>query len=140
MYKIIIKLEYEYAHRLICHPGECRNLHGHHVKAIIELGANTLNENGFIMDFGDLKGPLKKWINEHWDHAFLANENDPLLAPLQAEGLKIFTFSQEPSAEVMAKRLFDEVSSLQLPTGVIPLSVTIRETCTGLAYYEPRVM
>jgi 6-pyruvoyltetrahydropterin/6-carboxytetrahydropterin synthase len=128
MYKIIIKLEYEYAHRLIYHPGKCRNLHG----------SNTLNENGFVMDFGDLKGPLKKWINEHWDHAFLANENDPLLTYLQAEGLKIFTFSEEPSAEVMAKRLFEEVSALVLPTGVVPVGVTIRETCTGLAYYEPR--
>lgn len=140
MYKIITKIQYEYAHRLIYHQGKCRNVHGHSGEAIIELGSNTLNENSFVMDFSDIKAPLKKWINESWDHAFLANEKDPLLPAIQAEGLKIFTFPQEPTAEVMAKSLFEQVLSLNLPQGVVPLGVTIRETCTGLGYYEPRML
>lgn len=140
MYKIITKIQYEYAHRLIYHQGKCRNVHGHSGEAIIELGSNTLNENNFVMDFGDIKAPLKKWINESWDHAFLANEKDPLLPAIQAEGLKIFTFPQEPTAEVMAKYLFEQVLSLNLPQGVMLLCVTIRETCTGLGYYEPRML
>jgi 6-pyruvoyltetrahydropterin/6-carboxytetrahydropterin synthase len=140
MYKIITKIQYEYAHRLIYHQEKCRNLHGHSGEAVIELGSNNLNDNGFVMDFGDLKAPIKQWINEYWDHSFLANEKDPLLPTIQAAGLKVFTFPAEPSAEVMAKRLFEQVSSLNLPQGVVPLRVTIRETCTGLACYEPRIL
>jgi 6-pyruvoyltetrahydropterin/6-carboxytetrahydropterin synthase len=137
MYKIIVKIKYEYAHRLIHHPGKCRHVHGHSGEAIIELASNTLNDNSFVMDFGEVKTPLKKWINEFWDHAYLANENDPLLPTFQAEGMKIFTFPEEPSAEVMAQHLFEQVATLERPSGVMVTCVTIRETCTGFASYQP---
>lgn len=137
MYKITVTIRYEYAHRLIHHPGKCRYVHGHSGEAIIELASNTLNENSFVMDFGDVKAPLKKWIQEFWDHAYLANENDPLLPALRAEGMKIFTFSQEPSAEVMARYLFEQAMTLERPSDVIVVRVTIRETCTGAASYQP---
>lgn len=139
MYTIITKLSYEYAHRLMHHQGKCRHVHGHSGEAIIELVAETLNDNGFVMDFGDIKGPLKRWINEHWDHAYLANEQDPLLPALQAQGLKTFIFPAEPSAEVMAKYLFEHVAAMELRPGVRVMRVTIQETCTGLAMYAPGV-
>ncbi len=137
MYKIIVKIKYEYAHRLLYHTGKCRHVHGHSGKAIIELASNTLNDNCFVMDFYDVKAPLKKWINQFWDHAYLANENDPLLPALKSEGMKIYTFSEEPTAEVMARHLFEQAGTLELPPGVILARVTIRETCTGLASYQP---
>ena len=53
MYTIITKIRYEYAHRLIYHQGKCRHVHGHSGKATIELAADILNENGFVMDFAE---------------------------------------------------------------------------------------
>jgi 6-pyruvoyltetrahydropterin/6-carboxytetrahydropterin synthase len=138
MYKIIVKIKYEYAHRLLLHTGKCRHVHGHSGEAVIELASNTLNDNCFVMDFYDVKVPLKKWINQFWDHAYLANENDPLLPALKSEGMKIYTFSEEPTAEVMARHLFEQAGTLELPPGVILARVTIRETCTGLASYQPQ--
>ncbi len=137
MYTIITKISYEYAHRLIHHQGKCRHVHGHSGEATIELAAESLNDNGFVMDFGEVKSPLKTWLNEHWDHAYLANEQDPLLPTLQAQGMKTFIFPAEPSAEVMAKCLFEQVSNLELRAGVKVVRVTVQETCTGLAVYEP---
>ena len=139
MYKIIVKIKFEYAHRLLYHTGKCRHVHGHSGEALIELASNTLNDNCFVMDFGEVKAPLKKWINQFWDHAYLANENDPLLPALKSEGMKIYTFPNEPSAEVMARHLFEQAGILERPPGVILTCVTIRETCTGQAAYQDRV-
>lgn len=136
MYKIITKIRFEYAHRLIHHQGKCRHVHGHSGEAIIELTADTLNRNGFVMDFADVKQPLKQWINENWDHAYLANENDLLLPTLRQADMRVFTFPHEPSAEVMAKYLFEQVAKLDLRPEVKVTRVIIQETCTGLAIYE----
>jgi 6-pyruvoyltetrahydropterin/6-carboxytetrahydropterin synthase len=137
MHKILAKIKYEYAHRLVRHRGKCRHLHGHSGEATIELSAETLDEYDFVVDFGDVKAPLKAWIDEHWDHAYLANETDPLLPLVQAQGLKTFSFSAEPTAEVMAKFLFDHVDkTLQRRPGVSVTRVVVMETCTGSAVYE----
>jgi 6-pyruvoyltetrahydropterin/6-carboxytetrahydropterin synthase len=139
MYKIIVKIKYEYAHRLLYHTAKCRHLHGHSGEAVIELVSDMLNDNGFVMDFADVKAPIKKWIDQYWDHAYLANENDPLLPALRNEGMRIYTFSNEPTAEVMARHLFERVNTLiALPPKVILARVTIRETCTGQASYQPQ--
>lgn len=140
MYTIITKIRYEYAHRLIYHQGKCRHVHGHSGKATIELAADILNENGFVMDFADVKVPLKSWLYEHWDHAYLANEQDQLLPLLREAGMKIFTFPAEPSAEVMAQCLFEQVSKINLRPGVKVVKVTIQETCSGMASYEPTIV
>ncbi len=136
MYKILVKINFEYAHRLLHHCGKCRHVHGHSGEATIELMSPTLNDNCFVMDFSDIKTPLKQWINEFWDHAYLAHEQDPLLPALRAEGMKIFTFPAEPSAEIMARYLFEQVVSLERPINVQVMRVTIRETCTGIASYQ----
>ena len=94
MYKILTKIKFEYAHRLVRHAGKCRHLHGHSGEATIELAAEELNDNEFVMDFGDVKGPLKAWLDEHWDHGYLANETDPLLPMIREQGLKTFSVSE----------------------------------------------
>ncbi|OUD13144.1 6-pyruvoyl trahydropterin synthase family protein [Thioflexithrix psekupsensis] len=137
MYSIITKVTYEYAHRLMYHQGKCRHVHGHSGEVTVELTASVLNENGFVMDFNDIKTPLKQWINEHWDHAYLANRHDPLLPTLQANGMKIFIFDAEPSAEVMAAFLYWKINDFITRPEVRVKRVTVRETCTGSASYEP---
>lgn len=137
MYTIIVKIKYEYAHRLLHHQGKCRHLHGHSGEATVELATNNLSHQGFVMDFAEVKAPIKKWINEYWDHAYLANAQDPLLTALKAENMKIYTFDEEPTAEVMARHLFEQVSYLMcLPDGVQLQRVLIQETCTGIAAYQ----
>ncbi|MDQ7089757.1 MAG: 6-carboxytetrahydropterin synthase [Methylococcales bacterium] len=138
MYKLLVKIKYEYAHRLLHHTGKCQHVHGHSGEAIIELASNSLNSNCFVMDFGDVKAPIKQWIDDYWDHAYLANENDVLLPALRAEGMRVYTFPQEPTAEIMAKTLFEQAGILDLPPEVVLTCVTIQETCTGFASYQPQ--
>ncbi|MGQ4808055.1 hypothetical protein NKDENANG_01422 [Candidatus Entotheonellaceae bacterium PAL068K] len=137
MYTIMTKIKYEYAHRLIHHAGKCRHVHGHSGEATFEFASHQLDDNGFVMDFGDVKAPLKKWIDAYWDHTYLANASDPLLPVLTAQKMKIFTFPGEPTAEVMARRLFEQATTLEHP-GIVLVRVTVQETCTGLASYEPQ--
>jgi 6-pyruvoyltetrahydropterin/6-carboxytetrahydropterin synthase len=137
MYKIITKVKFEYAHRLVLHRGKCRHVHGHSGEATIELGATELNDNGFVMDFTDVKTPLKEWVDEQWDHAYLANQADPLLPIIRDQGLKTFVFPHEPTAELMAKFLFEQFEAIVKPLpGVTLQRIIIQETCTGLAVYE----
>lgn len=136
MYIVMVKIKYEYAHRLIYHQGNCRNIHGHSGEAQIELAGDNLNNNGFVIDFGEIKSFVKKWIKENWDHAYLANENDFLLPILRDAGMKVFSFTTEPSAEVMAKFLFEQVLTMNLQDRIRVLKVTIKETCTGYASYN----
>ena len=137
MYKVIIKINYEYAHRLVHHQGKCRHVHGHSGEATIELCSETLDSNGFVMDFSDLKAPIKQWISDNWDHAYLANQNDPLLSAFQAEEMKVYRFPEEPSAEVMARHLYEKILTLiELPMDLSLVRVTVQEGCMGMATYQ----
>lgn len=66
----------EYAADLKC---ACRHLHGHEGKMQVFLKSPTgqLDPTGMVTDFRHLEW-LKKWINEHIDHQFILDRNDPL--------------------------------------------------------------
>jgi 6-pyruvoyltetrahydropterin/6-carboxytetrahydropterin synthase len=70
------KLNGEYAADLKC---ACRHLHGHEGKMQVFLKSPTgqLDPTGMVTDFRHLEW-LKKWINEHIDHQFILDRNDPL--------------------------------------------------------------
>jgi 6-pyruvoyl-tetrahydropterin synthase len=73
------------------------------------------------MDLAELKAPLKAWIDEHWDHAFLLNASDTVLmtALSSVPEAKVFVMKRgNPSAELMAHELFD------VATGALGLPVT----------------
>lgn len=50
------------------HP--CGRLHGHNYIARVTVTAPTLNDVGFVVDFGDLK-PFSQYIDDHLDHRHL---------------------------------------------------------------------
>jgi 6-pyruvoyltetrahydropterin/6-carboxytetrahydropterin synthase len=70
----------EYAADLKC---ACRHLHGHEGKMQVFLKSPTgqLDPTGMVTDFRHLEW-LKKWINEHIDHQFILDRNDPLYKSL----------------------------------------------------------
>lgn len=78
MYKISKKFgEYPFAHRQHEHEGHCRFVHGHNWSFIVTLQSETLDENGFVYDFGGFKD-LRKWFDYMFDHTILINNSDPL--------------------------------------------------------------
>lgn len=73
---------FDAAHHLPFHKGKCKNLHGHTYKLEVTVGGE-LDENGLVIDFGDLKKIVSENIIEKYDHK---NLND---------------FFKHPTAEIM---------------------------------------
>lgn len=63
------------------HP--CGRLHGHNYEVTCAISSDTLDEVGFVVDFGEL-APLGKWLDRTFDHRHL---NDQMLLNPTSENL-----------------------------------------------------
>ena len=109
MYVDRVEIAFDAGHRLLGHGGKCAAPHGHTYRAELFVATRELDGLGLALDFGDLKGPMKAWIDAHWDHAFLLNDADTrLVEALRAvPESKLYLFrGVNPSAEAMARELF----------------------------------
>ncbi|PRD44787.1 6-carboxytetrahydropterin synthase QueD [Phyllobacterium phragmitis] len=72
MFRITKEFHFSASHQLSHLPLEhqCARLHGHNYIVVVELSSQTLNEDGFVRDYHDLK-PLKDYIDERFDHRHL---------------------------------------------------------------------
>jgi 6-pyruvoyltetrahydropterin/6-carboxytetrahydropterin synthase len=137
MYIDRVEVTFDAGHRVLGHRGKCAAPHGHTYRAEVFVVADELNNLGFALDFGDLKAPLKRWIDDHWDHAFLVNAADATLldALARVPEAKVFALQKgNPSAEVLAEELFDVASChLSLPVA----GVRIWESSNQYSEYYP---
>lgn len=94
-------------HRVHQHESKCRNLHGHNYVALIEVECNRLDNVGRVIDFSAVKAIIGQWLEEHWDHAFIAHADDEeaLRAVRMVEGQKLYVMPTNPTAENMASHL-----------------------------------
>ena len=76
--RIATEFRWEMGHRLPNHKGECKNIHGHSYKMILELSGELDTKSGMIVDFYDL-GLIVKPIVKKFDHSFLVYKNDTKL-------------------------------------------------------------
>lgn len=107
--RITKRVEFDAAHRLPSHAGRCRNLHGH--RYVLEVCvAGPVCSRGMVLDFGEL-GELIESVAGRWDHACVLVYSDArLLEAVRAEGLKLVELAREPTTEVIARALFEEVA------------------------------
>lgn len=56
----------------------CKFLHGYSLGFKFVFGCNDLDERNWVVDFGSLK-PLKKWLEETFDHKVVLDERDPFM-------------------------------------------------------------
>ncbi len=98
MFEVRVEADFAAAHFLQNYHGKCENLHGHNYKVYVHAKGNELDVGGMLLDFGVLKSSLRS-VCKILDHT---NLND-----LQENG--IFIFNQNPSAERIAKFIFDKV-------------------------------
>lgn len=120
-YKVTKIIEFCYGHRLLKHKGKCRFLHGHNASIEVEIEADTLDENGMVMDFGDIRDKVKLWVDEHLDHKMLLCKNDPALKLLQELNEPHFVMEENPTAENIAKVIFQAVEKMGLKISEIRL-------------------
>lgn len=109
---------FDSAHYLPNYKGKCEKLHGHTYKLHVTVEGD-IKENGLVYDYVELKEIVKEKILEKCDHVLL---ND---------------FIQNPSAELIAKWIWDELSgALHNNKGVTLYEIKVWETPTSFVTYD----
>lgn len=139
MYRLAKQFTFSMGHRLSKHKGACKNFHGHNYTIEVGVKSETLNSNGMVIDFGDLKRIVSEFIEE-FDHALMVNKVDYELIERMKETLpelKVVETPFEPTAENMAKVLYNNIG-LELKTlfGIDIDYVDVYETDTSRASYS----
>jgi 6-pyruvoyltetrahydropterin/6-carboxytetrahydropterin synthase len=132
MYSVTREISFCYGHRLLDHEGKCRHLHGHNGKAVITLAAEGLDELGMVMDFTRLKRVVGGWIDQALDHKMLMHKDDPVLPFLQSKGEPVVVLDVNPTAENIARLIFDYTAGQGFPV----VEVRLWETDTAYASYQ----
>src|SRR5262245_35547711 len=115
MFRVTREIHFCYGHRLLNYEGKCRHLHGHNGRAVITLEGPTLDERGMLMDFSDLKRTVGRWIDDTLDHTMLLRKDDPVLPDLQQRGERVHVLDVNPTAENIAKLIFDYAKAQGFP-------------------------
>ena len=119
MYKVTKALQFCYGHRLMNYDGKCRHLHGHNGKVEIELETEELDSLGFVRDFTEVKNSVGEWLDQELDHKMLLRKDDPVLPTLQKMKEPVFLFEINPTAEAIAKLIYDFTLSKGFPVSEV---------------------
>ena len=84
-----------------------------------------------VVDFGDIKRLVKEWIDRELDHRMILRHDDPLVKALQALGEPVYLLDSNPTAERIARLLFD----VSRERGLAVDRVTLWETPSSWATY-----
>jgi len=105
------KIEFDAAHRVIGHENKCKYLHGHRFTILAEFAAENLDNIGRIIDFGEAKNIIKKWIDDNFDHTAILSITDREIGTKieSYTGQKIYYLDKNPTAENLANHLYTEV-------------------------------
>jgi len=145
-FRICKSFEFESGHILSKHPGKCRFPHGHSRTVEVVVASDRLDGNDMVCDFKRIREALKDFL-DRWDHALCLNTDDPNFGFLQkAYGGRIVPFDgADPTSEIMAKAVFDELKRKfaeggnapgQLPGHVRIERVRLSETRSSWAEYS----
>ncbi len=133
MFRVTREIDFCYGHRLLNYPGKCRHLHGHNGRAVITLQGPELDARGMLVDFAEIKQKIQRWIDENLDHNMLLCQEDPLLPVLRERGERVFVMEVNPTAENIARLIFDKAREAGLPV----IEVVLWETENCFAAYSP---
>jgi 6-pyruvoyltetrahydropterin/6-carboxytetrahydropterin synthase len=133
MYSVSRSVSFCYGHRLLNYAGKCRHLHGHNARAVIRLESASLDDLGMVEDFSRMKRLLRDWLDADIDHTLLLHRDDPLLPLLRSAGERVYVVDENPTAEVIARMIFDYVRGQGFPV----VEVELWETDNSVASYRP---
>lgn len=133
MVQIAKEFEFEAAHQLESHDGQCANIHGHSYRLRVTLKGSPREQEdakeGFVIDFKELKQRVKAAFLDEWDHAFLAKGTEAILPQMKSQGLKIVELGFRATAENMCQHIAWLLYKQGLPVD----SVRLYETRTSYA-------
>lgn len=133
MFRVTKEIHFCYGHRLLNYAGKCRFLHGHNGKAVVTVETESLDALGMVVDFSHLKREVGKWIDDALDHRLLLHKDDPIISELVRQGEPFVTLNANPTAENIARLIFERCVTQGLPV----VEVTLWETENSYATYRP---
>ncbi len=132
MFRVTREIRFCYGHRLLNYDGKCKHLHGHNGKAVIVLETVTLDPLGMVVDFSQIKQKVGAWIDETLDHHMILHRDDPALPFMLKQGEPVYVVDVNPTAENIAKLVFDRAKAQDFPV----VEVTLWETESSFATYR----
>jgi len=131
MFRVTREIHFCYGHRLLNYDGKCRHLHGHNGKAVVVLEASALDNLGMVVDFTQIKEKVGTWIDETLDHKMILHRDDPALPGLRKLNEPVVVIDENPTAEAIARLIFERVKGEGFPV----VEVTLWETINSCATY-----
>jgi len=130
MFRVTQEIDFCYGHRLLNYEGKCRHLHGHNGRAVVVLEGGSVDERGMLTDFSDVKKTVGGWIDEHLDHRMILRHDDPAIPLLKQLDEPIYTMPDNPTAENIAKTIFQQVKRFGFPVTEVSLWESPRSFAT----------
>jgi 6-pyruvoyltetrahydropterin/6-carboxytetrahydropterin synthase len=127
MFRVTREISFCYGHRLLNYDGKCRHLHGHNGRAVLTLESLELDSLGMVMDFSRIKRVVQTWIDDNLDHRMLLHQDDPVLPFLRQQSEPVFVMDVNPTAENIAKLIYDYAVAQGFPVTEVRLWET--ENC-----------
>ena len=132
MFSVSREIDFCYGHRLLNYAGKCRHLHGHNGRVIITFEASGLDDRGMVLDFSEIKRVVSRWIDENLDHRMILQRADPAVPALQDMNEPLYLIDVNPTAENIAKLIFDAACQQGFPV----VDVRLWETPHCCARYQ----
>lgn len=133
MFRVSRQIDFCYGHRLLHYEGKCRYLHGHNGRAIITLESAELDACGMVLDFSEIKRVVSAWVDQQLDHRMILHRDDPLVPLLKAHGEPLFLMEENPTAENIARLIYEFTASRGYPI----VECRLWETPNCYATYRP---
>lgn len=125
---------FEAAHALMGYDGRCRNIHGHSYEMRVTIKGMPIIDpsspkNGMVMDFGDLKKIVNEEIVDHYDHAFIINDQMPkdFIEEVKRHYERIIVLPYQPTTELMLLDFSKRIKK-RLPQHVSLVKILLKET------------
>jgi 6-pyruvoyltetrahydropterin/6-carboxytetrahydropterin synthase len=116
--QVLRRIRFCAGHRLLGHGGKCESIHGHNYTVDISVSGRQTDAVGRVVDFADLKRLFKDWIDHHWDHGFIAFDQDQeaINGVRSVRPHKIYLLPDNPTAENLARHLLEKIGPSLLKT------------------------
>lgn len=132
LHKVTKTIDFCYGHRLLDHTGKCRHLHGHNGLLEVDVETHSLNSQGMVVDFGDVRDLVKEWVDANLDHRMVLCREDPVVPLLLEVEEPVYLLDDNPTAEIIARLIFEQVRG----QGLSVSEVRLWETPASYATYR----